>query len=366
MFLDQEGLLTAVTIVAHNHPFVIGVDTHARNHVLAVLTAAGQQVDLAEFPTTKAGMARAIAWAARRTGGDLAALWVVECVATYGAQLAGAIAESGYQVVEAPQMNARAHRGVGKSDPLDARRIADTALPLDEDQLRHPRSDEGERAALRVLVTARDHMTGERTAAVNALTALVRVIDLGIDARRPLRSKQIIEISRWRPRAEPLAQATARAEAVRLANRVVVLDEELTTNQKTMDTLVRTTPAAELLEKTGVGPVTAAICLTAWSHHGRVRSEAAFACLAGVNPIPASSGNTVRHRLNRGGDRRLNRALHMATITRMIHDPTTREYVERRRAQGRTTKEIRRCLKRYLARQIYRQLNTADAIPSPA
>lgn len=354
-----------MTIVAHNHRYVIGVDTHARNHVLAILAATGQPIDSAEFPTTKAGMARAIAWAARRTGGDLAALWVVEGVATYGAQLAGAIAESGYQVIEAPQMNTRAHRRDGKSDPLDARRIAEAALPLEEDQLRHPRSDEGERAALRVLVTARDHMTGERTSTVNALTALMRVIDLGIDARRPLRSKQILEISRWRPREEPLAQATARAEATRLANRVVALNDELTANQKAIATLVRATPAAELLDKTGVGPITAAVCLTAWSHHGRVRSEAAFACLAGVNPIPASSGNTVRHRLNRGGDRRLNRALHMATITRMIHDPTTREYVERRRAEGRTTKEIRRCLKRYLARQIYRHLNATNGTPSP-
>ncbi|MBF6209239.1 transposase, partial [Streptomyces gardneri] len=133
-----------MTIVAHNHPYVIGVDTHARNHVLAILAATGQPIDSAEFPTTKSGMARAIAWAARRTGGNLAALWVVEGVATYGAQLAGAITESGYQVVEAPQMNARAHRGVGKSDPLDARRIAEAALPLEETQLRHPRSDEGE------------------------------------------------------------------------------------------------------------------------------------------------------------------------------------------------------------------------------
>jgi transposase len=97
-----------------------------------------------------------------------------------------------------------------------------------------------------------------------------------------------------------------------------------------------------------------------------MRSEAAFACLAGVNPIPASSGNTTRHRLNRGGDRRLNRALHMATIVRMTHDPETRAYVEKRRAEGRTTKEIRRILKRYLARQIYRTLNTAVTRPSPA
>jgi transposase len=147
---------------------------------------------------------------------------------------------------------------------------------------------------------------------------------------------------------------------------VADLDDDIAANTTTMAELVRQSPAAVLLEKTGIGPVTAAIALTAWSHPGRVRSEAAFACLAGVNPIPASSGNTVRHRLNRGGDRRLNRALHIATITRMTHDPDTRAYVERRRAEGRTTKEIRRCLKRYLARQIYRTLNAADTGASPA
>jgi transposase len=125
-----------------------------------------------------------------------------------------------------------------------------------------------------------------------------------------------------------------------------------------MKALIDSSKAAPLLDKTGIGPVTAAIAYAAWSHPGRIRNEAAFACLAGVNPIPASSGNTTRHRLNRGGDRRLNRALHMATVTRMTHDPETRAYVEKSRAQGRTKKEIRRSLKRYLARQIYRTLNT--------
>jgi transposase len=160
-------------------------------------------------------------------------------------------------------------------------------------------------------------------------------------------------------RQEDLAAATARAEAVRLAARIDDLDTQIKTNITSIEKLVRTSPAAALLDKTGIGPVTAAICLTAWSHPGRLRDEAAFAALAGVSPIPASSGNTVRHRLNRGGDRRLNRALHMATISRMVHDPQTRDYVARRRAEGRTSKEIRRCLKRYLARQIYRSLNAS-------
>ena len=105
--------------------------------------------------------------------------------------------------------------------------------------------------------------------------------------------------------------------------------------------------------------MTAAVVYTAWSHLGRVRSEAAFAALAGVNPIPASSGNTVRRRLNRGGDRRLNSAIHMATVVRMVHDPVTRAYANRRRAEGKTDREIRRCIKRYLARRLYRHLNTA-------
>jgi transposase len=103
-----------------------------------------------------------------------------------------------------------------------------------------------------------------------------------------------------------------------------------------------------------------------WSHQGRVRSEAAFASLAGVSPIPASSGNTVRHRLNRGGDRTLNKALHMVALSRMTFDPETIGYVEKRQAEGRTKKEIRRCVKRYLARRIYRPLNATNPAPSHA
>ena len=213
------------------------------------------------------------------------------------------------------------------------------------------------RAALRVLIAAREQMTLERTAKVNALTALARTVDLGIDARRPLSATQVTEMARWRAREEGVAAATARTEAVRLAKRIRVLDEELADNQHCTSELVKASPAAPLLEMTGIEPVTAAVVYTAWSHLGRVRSEAAFATLAGVSPVPASSGNIVRYRLNRGGDRRLNRALHMATITRMVHDPDSRAYAERRTAEGRTTREIRRCLKRYLARHLYRTLN---------
>jgi transposase len=279
----------------------------------------------------------AIEWVARRTGADLAVLWVIEGVASYGALLASKVTTVGYQVVEAARMDARGNRGVGKSDPLDARRIAAAVLPLKLAELRHPRADDGVRAALRILIAARDQMTGERTAAVNALTALLRVVALGVDARKAPNSSQISEIARWRARhGEEVGAATARAEAVRLAKRITALDADLKANETHMTQLVKASPAGPLLDKTGIGPVTAAICLTTWSHPGRVRSEAAFAALAGVNPIPASSGNTIRHRLNRGGDRRLNRALHMAVVTRMTYDPGTRAHTEKRQAEGRT------------------------------
>jgi transposase len=276
-----------MTIVAHAHPFVIGVDTHTRTHTLAVLVAAtGELVATEQFPATDAGMDRAVAWAARRTDGELTTLWVIEGIATYGAHLASAVNRAGFEVVEAARMDARSHRGTGKSDPLDARRIAAAVLSLEPEQLRRPRSDDGMRAALQVLVTARAHMTAERTATVNALTALLRVAAPGIDARKPLTTSQIGEVARWRARVEDLATITARAEAVRLAKRVVDLNEELTANQVQMIDLIRASKAAVLLEKTGIGPVTVAVVYTAWSHAGRVRSEAAFAALAGVNRSP--------------------------------------------------------------------------------
>lgn len=132
-----------------------------------------------------------------------------------------------------------------------------------------------------------------------------------------------------------------------------------------MTELIQQSPAAPLLEMRGAGAVSVATVLTVWSHPGRVRSEAAFASLAWVNPLPASSGNTVRHRLNRGGDRRLNRALHTITITRMVHDPETREYVTKHTQEGRSYREIRRSLKRYVARTLYRRLNALYMTAEP-
>jgi hypothetical protein len=359
--------VTAISIVAHSHPFVVGVDTHARNHVYAIIAAnTGALLETRKFPTTAAGINRAMAWVARRTEADADTLWVIEGAASYGAILAATVAAHGYPVAEAPRMDAKTRRGVGKSDALDAHQIAAATLGLPVQQLRRPRLNDGVRQSVRILVTARDSMSKDRTRSVNALTALVRANELGLDARKKLTVTQIAEVSRWRDREEELSISIARTEAVRLAKHVLGLDEQLKANEKQLGELVKASEAAPLLEEKGFRAISAARCLTAWSHEGRVRNEAAFASLAGVNPIPASSGNTVRHRLNRGGDRSVNSALHMVAITRMTHDAETREYVEKRRAEGRTDKEIRRCIKRYLARRVYRMLNASTAVPNAA
>lgn len=200
-------------------------------------------------------------------------------------------------------------------------------------------------------------MARERTSSINALTALVRSTSLGIDARHALSRRQIEQISAWRQREETVELRIARGEAKRLACHVLDLDEQLRSNESELVNLVKMSEAAPLLEEKGFGAVSAAKCLAAWSHYGRGRTEAEFASLAGVNPIPASSGNMIRYRLNRGGDRKLNSAIHMVAIVKMTHDEETRAYVGRRRKEGKTDREIRRCIKRYIARHVYRTLN---------
>ena len=236
-----------MSIIAQLFTFIVGVDTHARNHVYAVICAVtGRHIATRDFPTTTAGINRAISWVGRHTGGDLNTLWVVEGAASYGAILTGTVTNEGYEVVEAPWMNPKNHRGKGKSDPLDATRIATAVLNLKEEQLRRPRLANGSRAALRTLITARESMTTERTKAVNALTALLRVNDLGIDARKPLTRTQITTVTTWRTRKEEIAQSVARTEAIRLARRIVNLDQDLKTNETQLTELIKASPAAQI------------------------------------------------------------------------------------------------------------------------
>jgi transposase len=351
-----------MSIVAEEYTFVIGVDTHAATHSLALVTAAtGAIVDQAVFPNTPPGLDRAQSWITHRIGGQ-PVLVVIEGVGSYGAGLAQRVINAGLVVAEPSSMPAAARRGIGKTDALDAVRIARSVLAIDASRLRWPRAT-GPRVVLRVLVVAREQMVVERTRAINALTALLRTIDLGIGTRKALSHSQFKVIAAWRDRREDSVVRTCRQEAIRLAKRIVALDGELVDNRTALDAAVEEA-APELCEQPGVGSVVAACVLTAWSHPGRLRSEAAFAALAGTCPIPASSGNTLRHRLNRSGDRRLNRALTTVVIVRMRTHAPTKASVARRRAEGRTTKEIMRSLKRYVTRQLFRTLAAAHPIPA--
>lgn len=331
-------------MVAEEYAFVIGVDTHAATHSLALVTAAtGGVIAEGVFPNSGAGLDRALTWITRKIDGQ-STLVVIEGVGSYGAGLADRVTNAGLLMTEPSVIPAAERRGVGKTDALDAVRIARSVLAVDTSRLRWPRAT-GQRVVLRVLTVAREEMVAERTRAINALTALLRTIELSIDTRKALPHSQFKVIASWRERREDAVTATCRQEAIRLARRIVALDGELADNRNALDSAVEDL-APELCKLPGVGAVVAASVLTAWSHPGRVRSEAAFAALAGTCPIPASSGNTVRHRLNRGGDRRLNRALTTVVIVRMRTHAPTKTYVARRRAEGRTTKEIMRSLKR--------------------
>lgn len=349
-------------IVAEQYAFVIGVDTHAASHAFAVVDARfGGVLDQQSFPVTVAGLSRARSWVTRRTGNPVGVLVVVEGVGSFGAGVARAMTAAGYRVVEAgPQARVRP-RGAGKSDELDAVRIARSVLAVDDARLRIPRHD-GARNAMRVLLAARESMTREATASINALTALIRTEPLGVDARAALTVRQMRQIAGWRARSgEAIDVSVARAEAIRLAQHVLHLHERAKANERQLRDLVTAT-APTLLDLRGVGPVTAAVIIVAWSHRGRVRSEAAFAALAGTNPIPASSGNTIRHRLNRGGDRRLNWAIHTIVMVRMGRDQQTKDYIARRIAEGKTKREAMRCAKRHLTKKLHRTLMREPAL----
>ncbi len=277
----------------------------------------------------------------------------IEGTRSYGAQITALLAQAGYRVVDAP--SPKRERGSAKNDRIDAVTAARGSLPKDLDQLADARAGQTS-TTLQVLLTARGSMTSERTRAINALNALLRVHALGLDARRKVNRPTIRAIALWRPRKnDTLALATARTEAVRLAARILALDVEVDANERALLGLVEDTNPS-LLDLPGVGPINAAIVLAAWSHPGRVRDEAAFAKLGGVCPLEVSSGRSHEHRLNRTGDRQLNRALHSIADTRIRHDPRTRDYLTRRTAQGLSKRRIRRCLKRYIARELYRHL----------
>ena len=200
--------------------------------------------------------------------------------------------------------------------------------------------------------------------------ALVQLRSVIVTAPEPLRGElRALPQQRLIARCSRLRRSSARTpdehasalELRTLARRVQAATAETAELEAEIAAHVRAL-AAPLLDEPGVGPIVAAQLIVAWSHHGRVRSEAAFARLAGAAPIPASSGQTTKHRLSRGGDRQLNRALHTVILHRRLHDPVTKHYIERRVAEGKTPRDAVRLLKRYLARHLYRLLQNQEPL----
>jgi hypothetical protein len=213
-------------------------DTHAATHTFAVIEAStGAVVDNAEFPTSSAGLHRALAWIGRRTDTQTC-LVLIDGAGSYGAVLTDHLTAAGFTLAEAPDIPAHVRRAAGKTDRLDAAEIARAARGLTKQQLRRPRQG-GDRTILRVLTTARDQMTSERTRAVNALTALLRIVELGIDARRALSTTTITTIAAWRtPTTATTTRAVCRTEVIRLARRIRALDTELAANHTALTAAV--------------------------------------------------------------------------------------------------------------------------------
>ena len=339
---------------------VIGVDTHRDAHSLALVRSRdGVLIAEQEQPATRAGY-RAALRLGKRAGERR--LWALEGTGSYGAGLARFLAERGERVCEVERPAREGSRARLKSDSLDALRAARAALA--GQALASPRAA-GRREALRVLLQAREGAVAIRRSGLNQLRALV--VSAPEELRERLRGQSrealVSTCSHLRPHSRQQAELYATALALRsIARRVEQATREAAGLQAELARFVCEL-APQLLALAGVGPISAAQVLVSWSHRGRLRSEAAFARLAGAAPIPASSGKTVRHRLDRGGDRQLNRALHTIVLTRRRGDVATIAYIARRVSEGKSERDAVRCLKRYLARQLFRLL---EAIPTVA
>lgn len=330
---------------------VIGVDTHTDTHTAAIVDRLGAHLATLQVSADAGGYTQLIKFAASHAPGPQIA-WAVEGCGSHGAGLAAALTAAGHPVIEADRPK-RARRRGGKSDELDAARAGRQALATAHPAL--PRTGHN-REALRILLATREHAAKTRTATVNVFKALI--LTAPEDLRRQFRGRttgqQVRTARALRARAgQPVSEQHLRHALRQLATQIAALDTGLAASHSHIRALVRAWLPA-LLAQPGIGPISAAQLLITWSHPGRFRTEAAFAALTGTAPIPASSGRTARHRLNPYGDRNANRALHTIAANRLHYHAPTIAYAARRTAEGKTTREIRRCIKRYLARSTYR------------
>jgi len=342
------------SIAEQQRPVTGGVDTHSEVHVAAVVDQVGRILGSESFAATEAGYRAALAWMRRH--GRLERVGV-EGTGSYGTGLARYLTSQDVAVVEVIRPNRQARRRRGKSDTADA--VAAALAALNGEASGTPKAHDGAVESIRALRVARRGAVKAATQAGNQLR------DLIVTAPEPLRAKlvslstsaRVARAARFRPGelTDPIA-ATKQAMAS-LARRYQRLHAEITELDAALEALLPQVTPAGFVAAQGVGPQVATTLLaTLGDNPNRLRSEASFAALCGASPVDASSGKQRRHRLNRGGDRQANSALWRIVFVRMSHDPRTKAYVAKRTAEGKTTKEIMRCLKRYVAREVYKTL----------
>jgi transposase len=359
------------------HEVVGGVDTHKDTHTAAAIDERGRLLGCAQFPATPRGYQELLAWLRGQAGENGRLLLVgVEGTGAYGTGLTRLLLAEQVEVVEVDRPDRKTRRFQGKSDPIDA--IAAAQAAQSGRATGRPKHRQGRVEALRALRVARRSAIDQRADAQRQLKALIVTAPDALRERlRDLTDTQLITTcARTRPDpnttdpnttggdttgGDTACPVTATTLALRsLARRHQQLSAEIRELDKLIEPLVKTINP-RLLAMFGVGPDTAGqLLVTAGENPDRITSEAAFAMLCGVAPLPASSGRTHRHRLNRGGDRQANAALYRIVLCRLRHDPATRAYAQRRTAEGKSKKEIIRCLKRYVAREIYRILTSND------
>ncbi|MEU1390685.1 MULTISPECIES: IS110 family transposase [unclassified Nonomuraea] len=336
-----------------------GVDTHQDTHTAAVIDPVGRVLGTEQFRATPAGYAALLVW--MRTFGHLTRVGV-EGTGVYGAGLTRLLQAEHLDVIEIDRPDRKTRRFQGKSDPIDA--IAAAKAALAGDRTGTPKQRDGRVEALRTLRIARRSAVDQRADTQRQIKALiVTAPDAVRQSLRGLTTTELITACAGLApdRDHAAGPATATQLALRsLARRHQQLSAEIADLDELLDALVAAINP-RLTAAHGVGTDTAGqLLVTAGENHDRIHSEAAFAMLCGVAPIPASSGKTTRHRLNRGGDRQANAALYRVVLCRLRWDPRTRAYMERRSQDGLSKKEIIRCLKRYVARELYGLITAND------
>jgi transposase len=332
-----------------------GVDTHSDVHVAAAVDHLGGVLGTAEFRTTPAGYRKLLTWLA--SFGPVHKVGV-EGTGSYGAALARHLSENGVSVIEVARPNRQVRRRYGKSDVVDA--IAAARAVLSGEATATPKTHDGPVEGLRVLKVVQRSARKARTQSLNQLRAMVATAPAEMRERlRDLKGDELVgTCAAFRVQADDDSLPALTRLALReLARRVQYLDSQLETIVARLNR-VATAFAPKLVALQGVGPdVASTLLLTAGDNPHRLEREASFAALCGSSPLPANSGKRQnRHRLNRGGDRQANHALWRIALVRLSHDQRTKDYVAKRIAEGRTKPEALRCLKRYIAREVFNAL----------